>query len=147
MAEKNERIPKKNFLNLQFVLHEPYVERITSGDSYNNELYKLFDDVCASKIIKLKRLQWAGHVKRIDEGSIPKRILYGEIGDRRPSGKPRRRWEDAVKEDSRQILILTGWRKIDNAGEAIFRKSRPDFGLLSHKRGGERKREREPYVE
>ena len=32
---------------------------------YNNDLYKLFDDVCAFKIIKLKRLQWAGHMERM----------------------------------------------------------------------------------
>ena len=73
---------------------------------YNNKLpvYKLFDDVCVSKMIKLKILQWAGHVEHIDEERIPKIIQYGEIGGRRPIGKPRIRREVAVKEDSRLIL-------------------------------------------
>ena len=36
-----------------------------------------------------------------------KKIQYGEIRGRRPIDRPRRRWKDAVKEDSRQILKLT----------------------------------------
>ena len=89
-------------------IFEPQLKRITSywRFRYNNELYKLFDDVRVSKIIKLKRLQWAGYVECMDEEKIPKIIQYGEIGSRRPIAKPRRRW--TAKEDSRKILKLTG---------------------------------------
>ena len=68
----------------------------------------------------------------MDEERIPRRIQYGEIGGRRPI---RRRWEDAVKEDSNKILKMTGWRslvsyQIDNTGEANFRRPRPAFALI-----------------
>jgi hypothetical protein len=41
---------------------------------YNNELYKQFEEPSISNIIKLKRLQWAGHIWRMDGKRIPKRI-------------------------------------------------------------------------
>mgnify|MGYP007063901768 CR=1 FL=1 len=58
---------------------------------YNNELYKLFDDVCVSTVIKLKRLQWVGHVEHMAVERIITKIQYGQIRSRRPICKPRRR--------------------------------------------------------
>jgi hypothetical protein len=40
--------------------------------------------------IKLKRLQWAGHVQRMNKERIPKKILYSTRGGRRRVGKPRK---------------------------------------------------------
>ena len=48
---------------------------------------ELFDDLRIPNVIKLKRLLWTGHVERMDEERMPKRIQYGEIGGRRPIGK------------------------------------------------------------
>ena len=38
---------------------------------YNKELYKLYKEPEISVMIKLKRLQWAGHVQRMDKQHIP----------------------------------------------------------------------------
>jgi hypothetical protein len=59
---------------------------------YNTELYRLYQDSKLSNFIKLQRLSWAGHVQRMPESRIPKKILEGNPGGKRPVGKPRTRW-------------------------------------------------------
>jgi hypothetical protein len=71
---------------------------------YNNELHKQFGELSLSNIIKLKRLQWAGHVQRMEGKRIEKRILESNFIGKRPVGKPRKRWLNAVEIDSREIL-------------------------------------------
>jgi hypothetical protein len=60
--------------------------------------------------IKLKRLQWAGHVQRMNKECIPKKI-YSTIGGRRRVGKPRKRWIDAVEEDAKKKLCVRNWKR------------------------------------
>ncbi|PNF26525.1 hypothetical protein B7P43_G13967 [Cryptotermes secundus] len=71
---------------------------------YNKELYKLYKEPENTVTIKLKRLQWAGHVQRMDKDRIPKKILYSTIGGRRRAGKPRTRWIDVVEEDAKKLM-------------------------------------------
>lgn len=78
---------------------------------YNNELYKLYKEPAISIIIRLKRLEWAGHVQRMGMERIPKRILNNTIGGQRRVGKPRSRWIDAVGEDARRVLGIRNWRR------------------------------------
>ncbi|PNF34250.1 hypothetical protein B7P43_G17276 [Cryptotermes secundus] len=65
---------------------------------YNKELYKLYKEPEISVTIKLKRLQWAGHVQRMDEECIPKKTLYSTTGSRRRAVKPRTRWTGAAED-------------------------------------------------
>jgi hypothetical protein len=55
------------------------------------------------RVIKSRRMRWAGHVTRMGEGRGVYRILVGRPEGRRPLGKPRSRWEDNIKSDLRQI--------------------------------------------
>jgi hypothetical protein len=48
---------------------------------------------------------WAGHVARVGEGSGVNRVLSGRPEGKRPLGRPRRRWEDNIKMDLREIGI------------------------------------------
>ena len=48
------------------------------------------------------RLQWAGHVERMGDGSLPKRAAELREQGRRRRGRPRLRWEDCVKRDPRK---------------------------------------------
>ncbi|KAJ4433647.1 hypothetical protein ANN_15957 [Periplaneta americana] len=50
-----------------------------------------------------KRLRWAGHVARIDESRNAYRVLVGRPEGKRPLGRPRRRWEDNIKMDLREV--------------------------------------------
>ena len=49
------------------------------------------------RVIKSRRLRWAGHVARMEEGRSAFRILTGKPTGKRPLGRPRRRWEDNIR--------------------------------------------------
>jgi hypothetical protein len=54
---------------------------------YNKELYELYKDADLVTFIKLKRLQWAGHVQRLPLDQIPKKALRAKFTSSRPAGK------------------------------------------------------------
>jgi hypothetical protein len=55
------------------------------------------------RVIKARRMIWAGHVARMGEVRGAYKILVGRPEGRRPLGRPRRRWEDNIKIDLREI--------------------------------------------
>ena len=56
-------------------------------------------------MIKSRRLRWAGHVARMEEGRSAFKILTGKPTGKRPLGRPRRRWEDNIRMDLEKICI------------------------------------------
>ena len=54
-------------------------------------------------MIKPRRLRWAGHVARMEKGRNAFNILTGKI----PLGRPRRRWEDSIRIDLKEISVNT----------------------------------------
>jgi hypothetical protein len=48
-------------------------------------------------------MRWVGHVARIGEGRKLYKVLVGKPEGRRPLGRPRRRWEDRVRMELREI--------------------------------------------
>ena len=46
------------------------------------------------KMIKSRRMRWAGHVARMGEERGVYRVLVGKLEGKRPLGRPRRRWVD-----------------------------------------------------
>jgi len=48
-------------------------------------------------------MRWAGHVARMGEGRVVYRVLVGKPEGRRPLGRPRRRWEDNIRMDLREM--------------------------------------------
>ena len=61
--------------------------------------------------IKFRRLEWAGHIIRMEEEMIPKKVLNGNFHTTRPLGRPRTRWVDVVQRDALQLLGSRGWRR------------------------------------
>jgi hypothetical protein len=53
--------------------------------------------------VKSRRMRWAGHVARIGEERKVYKVLVGKPEGRRPLGRPRRRWEDGIRMDLREI--------------------------------------------
>jgi len=51
------------------------------------------------RVIKSRRMRWAGHVARVGERRGIHRVLVGEPEGKRPLVRPRRRWEDNIKMD------------------------------------------------
>jgi hypothetical protein len=61
------------------------------------------------RMIKSKRMRWAGHVAGKGEKRNAYRILVGKREGKRPLGRPRSRWVDNIKMDLRD----TEWDGID----------------------------------
>jgi hypothetical protein len=55
--------------------------------------------------IKSKRLGWLGHVVRMEEDRMVKRIFEGHPDGRRKTGRPRKRWLDYVEENLRLMKM------------------------------------------
>ena len=51
------------------------------------------------RVIKSRRLRWAGHVVSMEEGRSAFKILTGKPTGKRPLGRPRRRWEGNIRLD------------------------------------------------
>ena len=58
-------------------------------------------------MIKYKRLRWAGHLARMEEGTSAFKILSCKLTGKRPLSRPRRRWEDNIILDLKEIDINT----------------------------------------
>jgi hypothetical protein len=65
----------------------------------NEELHNLCCSPSIIRIINLRRMRWAGHVARMRETRNAYKILVGK----RPLGRHRRRWEDNIRMDLREI--------------------------------------------
>jgi hypothetical protein len=63
--------------------------------------------------IKIRRLEWAGHIIRMEEERIPKMVLNLNVHTTRPVGRPRTGWADVVQRDALQLLGIRGWRRRD----------------------------------
>ena len=61
---------------------------------HNQELHSLYRSSNILRGIKSRRLRWAGHVARMEEGRSAIKILIANLTGKRPLGRPRRRWED-----------------------------------------------------
>jgi hypothetical protein len=84
---------------VQHILH--YIRREEDGSwrkLHNNELHSLYSSPNIVRVIKSRKMRWEGHVARMGEGRVVYRVLVG-----RPLGRPRRRWEENIKLDLREI--------------------------------------------
>jgi hypothetical protein len=72
---------------------------------HNDELHSLYSSPNIVRVIKSRRMRWAGHVACMGEGRVVYRVLVGRPEGKRPLGRPRRRWEDNIKLDLREIGI------------------------------------------
>jgi hypothetical protein len=76
---------------------------------HNEELHNLYCSLNIIRMIKLRKIRWAGHITRMGARSNAFRILVGKPEGKRPLGRSRRRWEDNIKMDIREI----GWAGMD----------------------------------
>jgi len=61
---------------------------------HNEELNDLYSSPNIVRVIKSRRMRWAGHVARMGEDRGVYRVLVGKPEGKRPLGRPRRRWVD-----------------------------------------------------
>jgi hypothetical protein len=70
---------------------------------HNDELHSLYSSPNIVRVIKSRRMGWVGHVARMGEGRGIYRVLVGRPEGKRQLERPRRRWEDNIKIDLREI--------------------------------------------
>ena len=81
---------------------------------HNKELNDLYFPPNIVRVIKSKRMRWAGHVAHMGEESGVYRVLVGKPGGKRPLGRPRHTWVDNITMDLQEV----GCRYMDWIGLA-----------------------------
>jgi hypothetical protein len=81
---------------------------------HNEELCDLYSSPSIIRIIKPRRMRWAGHVARMGEKRNAYRLLVGKPEGKRPLGRPRRRWVYNIRMDLGEV----GWGDVDWIGLA-----------------------------
>jgi hypothetical protein len=82
----------------------PKRDEVTGGwrKLHNEELHGLYSSPSTVRVIKARRMRWAGYVARMGEVRGAYNILVGRLEGRRPLGRPTRRREDNIKTDLRE---------------------------------------------
>ena len=108
---------------LRRILHIKWQDRIT-----NIEVLDRAKVASMITVLQQRRLRWLGHVCRMDDGRIPKDLLYGELASgKRSTGRPHLRYKDVCKRDMKAMEIdpntweqlaadRTQWKQAVNVG-------------------------------
>jgi hypothetical protein len=77
----------------------------------NQELSDLYSLPNIVRVVKTRRMRWAGNVARMGEERGVHRVLVGKPWGKSPLGRPRRIWEDNIKMDLQEDrgVVATGW--------------------------------------
>jgi hypothetical protein len=83
----------------------PKRNEVTGGwrKLHDEELHGLYSSPSIVRVMKARRMRWTGHVARMGEVMGAYNILVGKSEGRRPLGRRRRRWEDNIKKDLREV--------------------------------------------
>ena len=72
------------------------------------------------RVIKSRRMRWAGHVALWGKGEACTEFWWGKPEGKRPMGTPRRRWVDNIKMDLQEVgcgvRIRSSWLRIGTGG-------------------------------
>jgi hypothetical protein len=75
---------------------------------HNEELHNLYSSPDIIRQVKSRRMRWAEHVARMAKERKVYKVLVGKSEGKRPLGRPRRRWEDGIRMDLREIGLGGG---------------------------------------
>jgi hypothetical protein len=85
---------------------------------YNYELHSLYSSPNIVRVIKSRRIRWAGHASLMEVGKGVYRVFVGRPEGKRPLGRPRRSWENNIKLYLREIGIdEENWIQLAQAGQ------------------------------
>jgi hypothetical protein len=85
---------------------------------HNDELHSLYSSPNFVRVFKSRKMRWAGLVACMGEGRAVYRVLVGRPGGKRPLGRPRRRWEDNINLNLRDVGIDgTNWNQLAQLSE------------------------------
>jgi hypothetical protein len=82
------------------------------------------------KWIKGQRISWLGHLERMEEDRMPKKIFTQELEETRRRGSPRKGWREVERD--LQVLEVRRWREMVIDREkwrGIVRQAKAHSGL------------------
>ena len=97
----------------------------------NRELEEMGKGENIVKWIKGQRVSWLGHLERMEEDRVPKKIFTQELEGTRRRGRPRKGWKEEVERDL-QVLGVRRWRELvadRKKWKDIFRHAKVHSGL------------------
>ena len=89
-------------------------------------------------LLRKNKIRWAGHVTRMGDDRIPKRLLYGQLKEgKRSVGRQKKRYKDTLKESPKDFGIessswekkasdRTTWRRLTTQGAKSYERKRLD---------------------
>jgi len=112
-VDKERRTSYANFLKGKY-LEECmvlYMKMKNGKIRTNRELEEMSEGENIVKWMKGKMISWLGHLERMEEDRMPKKIFTQELEGKRRRGRPMKRWKEEVERDL-QVLGLRTWRKL-----------------------------------
>ena len=126
--KKLEQFHQKKLRSILKISWEDYIT--------NNDVLERAGALSMEATIVKHRLRWSGHVARMEESRLPRRILFGELNTgNRPRGCPLLRYKDQLKKTLKDANIDLNsweaaanqrpeWRKTIKAGTDVFEANR-----------------------
>jgi len=112
-------------------IYGPKYENREWKSHMNGELEEMSKGENMVKWIKGQRVSWLGHLERMEEDRMPRKIFTQELEGTRRRGRPRKRWKEEVERDL-QVLGVRRWRDLVADREKwkdIFRQAKAHSGL------------------
>ena len=112
-------------------IYGPKNENVEWKSKTNLELEEISKGEKIVKCIKGQRISWLGHLERMEEDRMPKKIFNQQLEGTRRRGRPRKRWKEQVERDL-QVLGVRRWREIvtdRNKWKDIVQQAKAHSGL------------------
>jgi hypothetical protein len=111
-------------------IYGPICEEATWRSSYNEELYRLYDETDLVTAVMISRLRLAGHIARMQDNLPCKKVTLDKPEGRRLVGRPNLRWTDGVMKDAKRLEVRD-WRTrlgTEMDGGVFLSRPRPCMG-------------------
>jgi len=102
----------------------------------NRELEEMSKGENVVKWIKGQKMSWLGHLERMEEDRMTKKIFTQELEGARRRGRPRKGWKEGVERDL-QVLGVRRWRELvadRKNGKIFFDRPKPRVGCSANGR-------------
>ena len=121
MTSKEEQILLTFERKILRTIFGPVLDQNRWRRRLNHEFMGLFGEPDICRFIKVNRLRWLGHVQRMDENRIPKKLLWTKPEGKRNAGRPKARWMDSAIANLKSLGVRSletlaadrsGWRSM-----------------------------------
>ena len=118
-------------------IYSPKYENGEWKSRKNREIEEMRKGENIVKWIKGQRINWLGHLERMEKDRKPEKIFTQELEGTRRRGRPRKGWKDEAERDL-QVLGVRRWRKLvmgrKKNGKILFARPKPTAGCTANGR-------------